>query len=233
MDMSGLFAVVIIILAGFTLHGYIKGLVRVVFSLVSIFLTIAFVTWMTPYVSDFLEKTPVYQNIQEKCVESIQGKAQAEMEQETENQEPLTIAGIEIPKEWQELLSHKTVETADGILEQSGIYEEVGDYVAGIIINIIACIITFIIVFLVLRILVNILDIVAKLPVLNCMNHLGGTIAGALEGVVVIWILFFVITLCQSSELCQRLLQDINQNSFLKILYENNLVEYILMRVIL
>lgn len=233
MEMSGLFAVVIIILAGFTLHGYIKGLVRVVFSLVSIFLTIVFVIWMTPYVADFLGKTPVYQNIQEKCVESIQGKTQAEMEQETENQEPLTIAGIEIPQEWQELLSHKTVETADGILEQSGIYEEVGDYVAGIIINIIACIITFIIVFLVLRILVNILDIVAKLPVLNCMNHLGGTIAGALEGVIAIWILFFVITLCQSSELCQKLLQDINQNSFLKLLSENNLIEDILMRVIL
>lgn len=228
--MSGLFAVVIIILAGFTLHGYIKGLVRVVFSLVSIFLTIVFVTWMTPYVSDFLEKTPVYHNIQEKCVESIQGKTQTQIEQETDNQTPLTIAGIEIPKEWQELLSHKT---ADGILEQSGIYEEIGDYVAGIIINIIACILTFIIVFLVLRILINILDLVAKLPVLNGINHLGGTIAGALEGVIVTWILFFVITLCQSSELCQGLLQDINQNSFLKILYENNLVEYILMRVIL
>lgn len=229
--MSVLFAVVVIILAGFTLHGYIKGLVRVVFSLVSIFLTIVLAAWMTPYVSEILAKTPIYQNIQEKCVESIREKTSAEVEQQTGGQ-PLQIAGIEIPKEWQELLAQTTEEAADSLFEESGIYEEAGNYVAGVIINAMSCVLTFIIVFLILRILINILDIVAKLPVLNCMNHLGGTVAGALEGIIVIWILFFVITLCQSSEFCQGLLGDINRNSFLKILYENNLVEHILMQVI-
>lgn len=229
--MSVLFAVVVIILAGFTLHGYIKGLVRVVFSLVSIFLAIVLTAWMTPYVSEILAKTPIYQNIQEKCVESIQEKTSAEIEQQTGDQ-PLQIAGIEIPKEWQEMLSQKTAEAADDLLGESGIYEEAGNYVAGVIINAMSCVITFIIVFLVLRILINILDIVAKLPVLNCMNHLGGMVAGVLEGIIVIWILFFAITLCQSSELCQGLLEDINRNSILKILYENNLVEHILIQVI-
>lgn len=229
--MSVLFAVVVIILAGFTLHGYIKGLVRVVFSLVSIFLTIVLAAWMTPYVSEILAKTSIYQNIQEKCVESIREKTSAEVEQQTGGQ-PLQIAGIEIPEEWQELLAQTTEGVADSLLEESGIYEEAGNYVAGVIINAMSCVLTFIIVFLVLRILINILDIVAKLPVLNCMNHLGGTVAGALEGIIVIWILFFVITLCQSSEFCQGLLGDINRNSFLKILYENNLVEHILMQVI-
>lgn len=231
--MSILFAVVIIILAGFTLHGYIKGLVRVVFSLLSIFLTIILVMWITPYASAVLAKTPVYQNIQQKCVESIQGKAQIGMEEETENQEPLKIAGIELPKEWQERLTQKTTETADHLLETTGIYDEVGNYVAGIIVNIIACVITFLVVLLVLRIILNMLDLVAKLPVLNCMNHLGGTIAGVVEGVIVIWILFFVITLCQDSELCQGLLKDINQNVFLTMLYKNNFIEEVLMKVIL
>lgn len=231
--MSSLFVVVVIILAGFTLHGYIKGMVKVVFSLVSMFLVIGLVTWMTPYVSVFMENTPVYQKIQEKCVESIREKMQTEMGQETENQDSLQIAGIELPQEWQEIFSRKTAETADGILEENGVYEEMGNYAAGILINIIACVITFVLVTLVLRILVNLLDIVAKLPVLNTMNRLGGTIAGAAEGIIVVWILFFVITLCQSSELCQGLMEDIQRNSILNILYENNLVQYILMRVIL
>ncbi|WP_143524476.1 CvpA family protein [Roseburia sp. 499] len=231
--MNVLFAVVVIILALFTFQGYRKGLIRVFFSLISLFLTIGLVVWMSPYVSDFLEKTPVYHNIQQKCVESIQGKAQNEMAQEAGVQETIEIAGIEIPKEWQELLTQRTAETADGLLEQSGVYQEIGNYVAGIIINVMACVITFIVVFLVLRILINLLDIIAKLPVLNGMNHLGGTLAGAIEGIIVVWIIFFAITVCKSSELCQGLLIDINQNALLKILYENNLVEYILMRVIL
>ena len=54
--MSVLFAVVVIILAGFTLHGYIKGFVRVVFSLISIILTIGLASWLSPYVSEILEK---------------------------------------------------------------------------------------------------------------------------------------------------------------------------------
>ncbi len=234
MEISGLFAVVIIILAGFTLHGYTKGLIRVVFSVVSIFLTIGLVAWMTPHVSEFMEtKTPIYDTIKKKCVENIQIKTKEEVGQKAEEQEPLRIAGIEIPKEFQELLQEKTADAADEMLEQNGVYEQIGDYIAGILLNIIACIISFILVVLVLRILINLLDIVAKFPVLNSVNHLGGTLAGAAEGIIMVWILFFIITLCQSSQWGQNLLDDINQNVLMKILYENNIVQYLLMHVII
>lgn len=231
--MSILFAVVVIILAAFTLRGYLKGLVRVVFSLVSLFLTIGLVVWMSPYVSEILEKTPIYENIQRKCVESIHIKAQTEILQGAETQEKIQIMGIELPEEWQEVLVQKAAQEANGILEENGIYEEIGNYVAGIIVKAMACVITFIVVFIILRIVINLLDLVAKMPVLNTMNHLGGTIAGAAEGIIVVWIIFFAISLCKGSEVCRDLLTDINQNMFLKMLYQNNLVEYILMRVIL
>ena len=145
MGMSGLFAVVVLILAGFTLHGYIKGMIRVVFSLVSIFLTIGLVTWMTPFVSEFLENnTPVYSTIQEKCVERVQIKAKTDMNQEVEEQEPINIAGIEIPEEWQKSLTQKTTDVADEFLTESGVYESMGNYIAGIIVNGIACVLSFI-----------------------------------------------------------------------------------------
>lgn len=234
MAMSILFVVVIIILAGFTLHGYIKGMVRVVFSLVSIFLTIGLVTWMTPHVSEFLKnKTPIYHTIQEKCVERIQVKAKADMKEEAEEQKPINIGGIDIPEKWQKILSQKTTDATDNLLKENGVYESIGSYLAEIIVNMIACVLTFIIVVLVLRVLVNMLDLVAKLPVLNSMNHLGGTIAGALQGIVIVWILFFVITISQTSELGQGLIKDINNNILLKTLYENNGIEYIMMHVIL
>lgn len=232
--MSILLVAVILILAGFALHGYIKGIVRVVFSLISIFLTIGMVTWMTPYVSEFLQtKTPVYRNIQEKCIESVRVKSKQKVEEKVEEQIPAQIAGIEIPKEWQEKLEGLTEGTADEILEQSGVYEEMGSRMANTIVNIIACIISLLIVIIVLRILVIMLDIVARLPVLKSLNRLGGLAAGAVEGIIVVWILFFVITLCQTSDLGRQLLNDINGNCFLKILYENNIVEYLMLRVIL
>ena len=68
MDM--IFVAVVIILAGFGLHGYLRGLVQVLFSMVAIFLAIGLATVLTPYVSEFLQsKTPLYDAIQEKCTE--------------------------------------------------------------------------------------------------------------------------------------------------------------------
>lgn len=232
--MSGLFAVVIIIIAGFALHGYIKGMVRVVFSLVSIFLTIALVSWLSPYAAEFLQNhTPLYQTVREKAIEQVQLKSQKEIQQKTEEQESIQIAGIELPEEWQELLSGKAAETADDLMEDSGVYERMGEYVAGMVVKAAGCLLSFLLVAIVLRILLNMLDVVARLPVLKSMNHLGGTLAGAVEGIVVVWILFFVITICQGSEFGKQMIADINRNILLKTLYENNGIQYLLLGIFL
>lgn len=225
--MSGLFAVVIIIIAGFALHGYIKGMVRVVFSLVSIFLTIALVSWLSPYAAEFLQNhTPLYQAVREKAIEQVQVKSQKEMQEKTKEQEPLNIAGMELPAEWQELLSGKATEAADDLLAESGVYERMGEYIAGMVVKAAACVLSFLVIVIVLRILVNLLDVAARLPILNSMNHLGGTLAGAVEGIVIVWILFFIITLCQGTEFGKQMMGDINSNLLLKTLYENNGIQY-------
>lgn len=232
--MSILFAVVIIIMAGFALHGYIRGLVRVVFSLVSIFLTIGLVYFITPHVSQFLtEKTTIHQTIRDKCIEKVQLRTEDELSKKTEEQEKITFAGMELPEEVQQFFSHKGNETADSLLEESGVYEKMGDYIAGVIVKGIAFIITFVIVVLVLRLIVNLLDIAAKLPVLNSVNHLGGLAAGLIEGVVIVWVIFFIITLSQSSPFGQQLLSSIDHNIFLRFLYENNGIEYLMLRILL
>lgn len=232
--MSGLFAVVIVIIAGFALHGYIKGMVRVVFSLVSIFLTIILVSWLSPYTAEFLQNhTPLYRIVREKAIEQVQLKSQKEIQQKTEEQEPLNIAGIELPEEWQELLSGKAAAATDDLLEEGGVYERMGEYIAGMTVKVTACILSFIIIIIVLRILVHMLDIVARLPVLKSMNHLGGVLAGAAEGVVMVWILFFIITLCQGSEFGKQMIADINSNILLKVLYENNRIQYLILTIFL
>ena len=72
-----LLVVVLVILAGFGLHGYIRGMVRVVFSLLAVFLTIGFATLLTPYIFEFFQtQTPLYDTIQEKCTEYLQDRAE-------------------------------------------------------------------------------------------------------------------------------------------------------------
>lgn len=66
--MNWLLVVVLVILAGHTIKGYRRGLLRVLFSVASLLITVLFVAWATPYVSNFLkENTKIYQKVETKC----------------------------------------------------------------------------------------------------------------------------------------------------------------------
>ena len=54
---------------------------------------------------------------------------------------------------------------------------------------------------------------------------MGGLVVGLLEGLLVIWILFFVIALCQGSQWGNQMMQEIQENPLLQWLYQNNILE--------
>ncbi len=224
---------VLIILGGFSLHGYIRGMVRVIYSLVAIFLTIGLSSFITPYTEDFLRtQTPLYNTVYEKCSDMIQLKIEKESEDTTQKQENITIFGIEIPYEIQEFFSKEMVGEAGNFIENSGIYQQVAEQVAEVALQKIAWIISFIIVIIVLGIFIHVLDIISRLPGINSINHMGGLIVGFIQGLIIIWILFFVITLCQASVWGNQLMLSIHKNVFLKMLYDNNLIEELILQII-
>ncbi|MCI9176077.1 MAG: CvpA family protein [Lachnospiraceae bacterium] len=177
--MDLLLITVLVVVGGFGLHGYIRGMVRVVFSLAAVFVTIILSSFAAPYVAEFLtNQTPLYEMIQENS------------------------KGCE----W--------------LAEQA----------AGAVVERIAWILTFILISILLGFLIHVLDIIAKLPGIDTINHAGGLAVGLLEGLVVVWILFLVITLCQGSEWGGQMMDEIQNNPLLELLYENNLLEQIFER---
>ena len=72
------------------------------------------------------------------------------------------------------------------------------------------------------------LDLITKLPVLKSINRLGGLIIGLMEGVLVVWLLFLLIVLCQNSELGKEMMTSIQQQPILKFLYDYNMIEQLL-----
>ena len=98
--MNWLLIIVLVILAAYTIRGYQKGLLRVLFSLFSLIITIAFVTWATPYISNVLkENTQIYQKIQIKCEEKVKERMQEKIAQESEEKETvLENYGITLPE---------------------------------------------------------------------------------------------------------------------------------------
>ena len=75
----------------------------------------------------------------------------------------------------------------------------------------------------------KVLGIVSRIPIIRGINKYLGTVAGALYGLMVIWIAFYIIALCSTSEVGGALISYIYESPFLTYLYENNLIVALIM----
>lgn len=76
------------------------------------------------------------------------------------------------------------------------------------------------------------LGLITKLPLLNGLNRLLGTIAGIIEATVVIWVGFAVIACLKIPVNGQPLINLIRENRFLDFLYQHNLLYNFIQRMI-
>ena len=83
-------------------------------------------------------------------------------------------------------------------------------------------VLAFVIASIGLRIACEVLDIVAKLPVLNQINKTAGLLVGLVEGVFRVWVLFIILDMFAATEWGNALLVMVHSNEYVKMLYENN-----------
>ena len=112
--------------------------------------------------------------------------------------------------------------------------EEIEAYICSLltetILNAIGFFVTFLIVSIGVAILCFTLDIISKLPVLHQINTLSGAIAGALEGLVLVWIGFIIITMLGSTTFGQEALGLITESELLSYLYNNNILSRFILK---
>ena len=126
-------------------------------------------------------------------------------------------------------ISEKTADLAGEALDASGIYAQVSVGMADFILNGISFFIAFAVGMIVLHFFSGILGIVSRIPIIRGINKYLGTVAGAIYGFVVVWIAFYVIALCSTSEVGGALISYIYESPFLTYIYENNLIVALIM----
>lgn len=233
--MNGLeiIAIGIIILCSFT--GYRIGFLRVIYSLFAWILVLAFVTWATPYLTNYLEEnTSLYASVQAKCLNYMEKMAEEKLKEQAdtygqEKQSDLENSGIWLPESLIEDITGTAVATADDILKSTGIYEEIASAIAHFIIEGIAFFITLLIAGIIMHWISNLLNLVSHIPILHSTNKILGAGAGAIKGIVIIWLILYIIALFGASELGSQLFTYIGESRILSYLYENNLLMQIVM----
>ncbi len=250
MNMNWVFICVIGILAITAYTGWKKGVIRIVVSLLSLIVTVIATIVLAPSIETLLkEHTSVYSTLENKVYsavikdeqintaanEVIGTQAEAisqydENSQEIESYIDEISQAIGLSENVATQIKQAVDEVSDLSLNSS--MNTVKDQViialasrfTSFLYSVIVHIVVFIIILILLRILLVVTDIVGRLPVIKQANHIGGCIAGVLEGLFIVWCIFTIVSLCSRTGFGASIMANINDNSFLSWLNNNNIL---------
>lgn len=231
----------ILILAG-AVRGWRKGLLRVLFSLLSVIIVIVLVAFAAPHIGSFLRNnTTVYNKIEQRCVQVIEqntgekGSADSgTSDGQTSGKDNKNNETLSLPDAVNSILNMEKNSQADRQVNEIGnqvenkVSQAVGEKAAGIIVSLIAFLIAFIIAIIIVRIIGHMLGLVNKVPVLGGINRGLGIVAGGFEGLIAVWIILLLITLLAGMGMGQGLTAYVSDSRFLQYLYEHNGVLYVI-----
>lgn len=219
---TGVFTIVMMII------GLKRGMIKMAFSLVSVFIILILVNILTPPVKQVLKDTSVYSKIKiniETYVDEHVADATQDMTQTGVNAQKKIIKGMPLPKGIQDFLIKNNNQKSYDSMKVDSFSKYVSEALSDMILGALTFTVLFVVLTILVKILMHILDLVAKLPIINLFNTAGGAVIGLAEAVVIIWIACIVVTICSTTEWGQNVCSAIAENKILSFIYDNNLIQ--------
>ena len=220
MYINWLFVSIVLFFAICIIGGYKKGFLKLALSFAGLIAVIYFSTKLYPAVSDYLNTdTAVYEKIRIRIAEKINEKCVDEEDIVVDR----IFDKLNLPK-----ILMKNV-PKDGV---TSIYENVVDsvvenyisgYLAKVFVNGISYLAVFLILYLLFKLLLKATGIVDMIPIVNGFNRLLGGLIGALEGLLAVWIAFFLVLLFFGNEMTDTFLLQIKESRFLSLIFNTNI----------
>ena len=214
--MNWLLILTVLFVAANVVWGFYRGFLRVIYSMVAWIVILVAVSWLSPYVANYLtEHTGLNTYIEEGCNQKLHEWADAKKQ---ENQKEVKEHGNDagLPEIILQKLTGES-EVADQLLEDTGVYEAITQKLVQMTIQGIAYIA---------------FKIVDKLPLIGGINRSIGAVAGFVKGMVVVWIVFAGVAMTATTSFGQEIVRAIYASPLLIWLYENNLILTLLMNIL-
>lgn len=237
--MNWVLILVIVVLAGYTIAGYAKGFLKIAYSLISWLLMLVFVIGATPYIEDYLRnETGLYQNLVSYCEDKVRTQTEEQIEAEEENafssiieeNEVLSMLVENLPQEAIEQILNQTSEAANEFLESYDVYGKAAVSMAELMVKGISFVLALIIGGILSAVIVKLIGFISNLPLIGFANSVLGLAAGAINGLLVVWVAFYLVAAWSTTEFGATVLSYIYANEFLTALYEKNVILSILMK---
>lgn len=245
---------VLVIFGGCFYMGSRKGLVRTVFGLFSSIVVLLTGTVISPIISNQLRNNDkIFNAISTRIEKSLENygkngkrdeqsvdkkKTKGKKSKGKKNRELINADDIYVP--YKLLTGNQAVEEIiTDILKnehikkaredvQKEVNHRVAIYLTGIVINSGTFILVYFILSVGLLVLGKMLNIISKLPVINELNRMVGGIVGIFQGLVIVWLIFTLMMVFIEKPFIQEGMRQIEENAFLRILYESNIIAKII-----
>ena len=216
-----------VLFLGFVLLGYSRGFLKTVFGMLQMIVTIVLVLLISPMLKEALrENTGIYEQAKDSVVSVI------------ETQFPELTTGVSVPAELEDPLIEQiaTIEVLQNLLKENNtpeVYaamgvetfvEYVGGFMAELALTIVSFVISFIVVLIALQMVSWVFDVIGMLPLVGGVNKMAGAALGAVEGLLILWLLCLVVTAFSDTPLGAEALMLISESPLLSMIYNNNLV---------
>lgn len=240
---------IIIFLAWMVERGYRRGLVRTVFSVAMVLVSVLCATILGPMAGKWMKQNQTIYGIVEKQVDCVVGE---QIEQNSgELNDTLTnknikslmsdgqqmnvewdkvteqiqewIEELPVPKKMEKELKQELKNIQNNEWEEKSIKDMVVDSITQSILQTIGYILVFVITGIFMRILFGVLIGMTRLPILHRANKLAGLAAGFVQGICIIWVAGIFIYMISSTQVGQSMLEIIYSNKILIWIYENNI----------
>lgn len=221
--MNWLLVVVGAIILFCAIRGWNRGLLRILYSLISVVLLIGLVSYATPYVSNYIkDNTGIYRVLEQRCTQAIRDNGKAKLSDNVNGGS--TVAGVSLPEQ----VTSYITDSGNNLLDQAGVYEILGKKMADWILAGISYFVTLLIAGIIVSMIGRSLRIINRIPVIKGINRTLGIFAGAFQGLILVWLLFMLLSLFAGTEEGKMIIEQIDQSSILRYLYYNNVPSRIL-----
>jgi len=204
--------------------GLVRGLVKEVVSIALVFVSIALVWFLNPYVNRFLrEVTPIESKIEEQTRNLLGDQLESGKIIPADRQQEI-IESLGLPDIITDALVKNNNAEEYKELNVNTFIDYIVEYPVNIVMNGLSFLITYLLVTILLRVLVFVLDIFTRLPVVHGLNKLGGALIGGAKYVIFIWIGMLVVTMLCNTEAGRTVMGMIERDRFLTFVYNWNLI---------
>lgn len=197
--------------------GLRKGLIKMVFSVLSMMIVIVLTSILAPRLSVALIRNTEWDD-------RLLQRTETFLEERGVLKHGVNIDVNEIPLP--ESARNKVAETTEIYIDKG--IEKYNEYVVRTVSDVVFGALVYVGLFIILMIIVAIasaiLNVMSRLPVLKQLNRAGGALIGAVIGLASVWILFMILTVFSGTQAMMPVFEQIKENAFLSFLYDKNIL---------